>query len=315
MIEKAVTGLDCIPGYRAFPKPPVPSVVTIGNFDGVHLGHQVLLSRVTQHVEAQKLRSVVYTFEPHPLKVLAPAHAPRLISTPTQKLSLLRSCGISTVVVEPFDRAFASLSAAQFVQDVLHASLGAKVIVAGYDFKFGQGGRADTAVLRSLAEPLGIALDVVDSQAFAGEVASSTKVRARISEGAMEESAQLLGRPYSITGTVRHGDARGRKLGFPTANIIPEQELLPPHGVYLAVAHIDGRQVQAVINLGTRPTFQGEILQAEAHLLDFQQDLYGKFLSLDFRTRLRGEKSFSSIEELISQIEEDVRCARSFFKE
>lgn len=302
--------LKRVSGYKALSKPLKGSVVTIGNFDGLHLGHKALLRKVIACADTLDLFSVVFTFRPHPLKILLPAKAPALLTTYEQKLDLIENVGVDYVIEQPFDHAFANLSAESFVADALHQKLHARVIYTGPDFKFGQGGRANTDTLRQLGAPFGMEIRVLDAKTFEGIIASSTQVRKLLHEGQVAAVKTFLGRTFSLTGLVVHGEARGRTIGFPTANLDAEQERIPAFGVYACTVTFDGEEYQAVTNVGVRPTFQMGQTTIEAHLLDFSGDLYDKKISLFFHQRLRGERSFSSLEELKHQVSKDCQQAR-----
>lgn len=285
--------------------------MTIGNFDGVHRGHQTILSALRESAARHDLPSLVYTFAPHPMKVLAPSRAPALLASYAQKLELLESCGIDIVVEEPFTRAFASLTAAQFVQEVLLEALGTREVLAGQDFKFGQGGKGTVELLRELGAPGGLEVKVLGPFQFGGVTASSSKIRACVREGDMQQARTLLGRPFVLTGPIVRGEQRGRTIGFPTANLDAQQEIRPAHGVYACRALLEGQPAQeAVVNLGVRPTFATQGVTVEAHLLDFSGDLYGREMTLEFVEYLRPERSFPSVEQLVAQIREDSKQAR-----
>jgi len=302
--------LERFPGYQTLPQPLSGSVVTIGNFDGVHRGHQAILAQVIEKAKTLGVPSVAYTFQPHPAKLFRPQLAPPLISTYTQKLDLLESYGIDIAVEQPFTREFAHYSPERFVTSILHETLGAREIFAGFDFSFGKGGKADVQFLRELCEPYGIKLHVIQPLSFESIVASSTKVREFVLAGKVAGAALLLGRPFVLSGHVVQGDQRGRTLGFPTANLDAEQELRPARGVYACYALLQQQRLPAVVNIGMRPTFSTEHVTIEAHLLDFQGDLYGKPLTLEFVEYLRAEKSFDSAELLVEQIDKDIECAK-----
>ena len=298
------------PGYQAIPEPLDGSVVAIGNFDGVHRGHQALLDRLKQRAAEFNLPSVVYTFRPHPLHVLLPHRAPKLISTYDQKIALLSKQGVDLVVEEPFVGEFSQLSPEDFVQRILKDVLRARVVLSGQDFRFGHRGAGNVDKLREWGLEFGMEAEVFPPQREGDLTISSTAVRNAVSAGDLPLAARLLGRPMEYTGVVVTGAQRGRKLGFPTANMEVEQELLPPYGVYAGFVMIEGTQYQAVTNIGVRPTFDGEAVSVEAHVLQFEGDLYGKKLSLELRKRLRGEQKFESLETLQQQIQRDVNDAR-----
>lgn len=289
------------------------SVVAIGNFDGVHLGHQALLAQA--QVQAQSAPWGVLTFDPHPARFFAPTLAPPAIMPLQRRLNLIGELGAHFVLVETFDAALASLTPQAFVHDYLHRKLQVAGVVVGYDFAFGKGRKGSTADLRTLAAQVGIAVDVVAAVGVDGLVCSSTKIREFVLEGRVEGAAMLLGRPFALEGIVVKGAQRGRQLGYPTANIAAETELLPRAGIYAAWAQVpDGaghHAVMAAVSVGTNPTFtQAGTLSIEAYLLDFSADLYGQRLRIDFVSRLREERRFESIEALVAAIGHDVEQTR-----
>jgi riboflavin kinase/FMN adenylyltransferase len=290
-------------------------VVTVGNFDGLHVGHQEILRIVTERARDRGGESAVYTFEPHPRKVLRPESAPRLLTTLEQKLELIDAAGVDMAVVEPFDAGFASLDAETFVRKVLHERLGPEAVYVGYDFRFGHDREGSMRTLTELGPHLGFAVTIVPEVTVGGRDVNSTRIRELLAEGSVAEASELLGRPYRVRGKVVEGDRRGRTLGFPTANLDPENEILPAQGVYagririLEAGGADG--LPAVVNVGRRPTFkEAAELLAEAHLIDWTGDLYGRRVELSFLERLRGERRFPDVEALRRQIEADRDAAR-----
>jgi riboflavin kinase/FMN adenylyltransferase len=290
--------------------------VAIGNFDGVHLGHQRLLEAARERARARGARAAVLTFEPHPVRVLRPQLAPPLITPLPRKLELLAGQGIDATVVQPFDLAYAATSASQFVERDLAGRMGAAKVVVGYDFTAGHE-RARVPALRPLLARHGIRLHVVDPVTSDGLVVSSTKVREFLLEGNVEAAALLLTRPYDLDGVVAHGAGRGRGFGFPTANV-ETSALLPRNGVYVVRAWVGGGAPGAgavhggVCNVGTKPTVEtnGRTV-AEAHLFDFDgRDLYGAPIRVAFVARLRDERRFASVDALREQIAADVSRAR-----
>ncbi len=274
---------------------PRPRHVAIGTFDGVHLGHQVVIDDA----------DTVLTFDPHPLEILHPAALPKLITPFAVKRDVIEGLGVRELVVIPFDREFATVGAEGFIERVLIERLGAERVSVGENFRFGAKAQGDPEMLaaRSEFETRVVPLVEVD-----GETVSSTRIRALIAAGDMEGARHCLGAPFMVEGTVVEGDQRGRELGFPTANIVPDDRLaIPGHGVYAAFA--DG--VPAAVNVGVRPTFEtGRGVLLETYLIDREEDLYGKTLRVAFVARLRGEKRFVGAEELIAQMRLDVEDAR-----
>jgi riboflavin kinase/FMN adenylyltransferase len=282
---------------------PRPRRVAVGTFDGVHRGHREVIAGA----------DTVLTFDPHPTAVIQPGATPRLLTDPIRKARLIGSLGVEELVVIPFDREFASRSAQQFVDDVLVGALGATHVSVGENFRFGNKAKGDTELLRADDR---FQTRVVQLLELDGEIVSSSHIRGLVLGGAVEYAGQLLGDPFTMTGIVVHGDERGRTLGYPTANLIPDPAYVTPgHGVYAAVATIDGgARYPAAVSVGVRPTFvtgRGELI--EAYLLDFEGDLYDTRLELAFLKRLRGEKRFDSVAALVDQMALDVQSAREIY--
>jgi riboflavin kinase/FMN adenylyltransferase len=273
---------------------PRPRRVAVGTFDGVHLGHRAVIEGA----------DTVLTFEPHPLAVIAPGREPRLLTTLKRKAELIGELGVEELVVVPFDAAMAAVSAEDFVDDVLVGRLGATHVSVGENFRFGHGARGDA---ESLAADARFETRVAPLLEVDGEIVSSNHIRGLVLGGAVEYAATLLGRPFRHAGEVVHGDKRGRELGFPTANLLPpEGYVTPGHGVYAAIAN----GVPAAVNIGVRPMFEtrrGELI--EAFLIDWSGDLYGEELRIDFLKRLRGERRFPSVDDLVAQMNSDVQAA------
>ncbi len=286
-------------------------VYALGNFDGVHLGHQRLFDRARELARRLDSPWGVLTFEPHPAKVLAPELAPRLITNLEDKLALIRGFGPDATVVIPFDRDLAGLHPEQFVSRILVDALRAGGAVVGYDFTFGSGRKGGTQELEGLGARFGFRVEVVPAVTVGGMVVSSTKIRAFVLAGRVYAASLLLGRPFTLSGPVVHGDGRGASLGFPTANVEVRQELLPAAGVYACWCCVGGEHLPAAVNVGRVPTFRtnGRIT-VEAHLLDFQGNLYGRHVVLEFVRRLRSEKRFESSDALVAQIRADVARTR-----
>ncbi len=274
---------------------PRPRHVAIGTFDGVHLGHQAVIDDA----------DTVLTFEPHPLEILHPAALPKLITPFAVKRDVIEGLGVRELVVIPFDREFASVPAEGFVEAVLIERLGAERVSVGENFRFGAKAQGDPAMLASRPE---FQTRVVPLVEVDGETVSSTRIRALIAAGDVEGARHCLGAPFMVEGTVVEGDRRGRELGFPTANIVPDDRMaIPGHGVYSAFAN----GVPAAVNVGVRPTFEtGRGVLIETYLIDRDEDLYGKNLRVAFVRRLRGEKRFPSAEELTAQMHRDVEDAK-----
>ena len=298
---------------RSFERP----VLTIGNFDGVHLGHQAILDLVISRAAALGGESVLYTFEPHPRRVLRSESDLRLLETFEQKIETLERLGLDAVVAEPFDLDFARTTPEQFVTEFVHEGIGPVEVYVGYDFHFGRDREGSMRLLTERGPHLGFSVTVVPEVLVEGRDVNSTRIRELLGEGDVEEAAVLLGRPFCVRGEVTRGDQRGREIGFPTANLAPETEILPGPGVYWGHLHVrgDGGSRRdawpAVTNVGYRPTFRdGRDLIAEAHLIDFSGDLYGQEVDLTFEGRIRGEERFEGVDALRAQIARDVDTAR-----
>lgn len=310
-----------VDGAASLGAAPGTTLVVIGNFDGVHRGHQAVLSAALVEAGADGLAPLLLTFEPHPAVVLRGVPS-RVLTTMERRVELVGRLDDSLrVVVEPFTRALAELEARAFVERILLGQLGARRVVVGQSFCFGRGRSGDLGTLEALGRELGFSARAV---ALVGDEQgrfSSSRARQAISSGDMAQAEQVLGRPHSLSGTVVAGDARGRSLGFPTANLAFIEELLPPHGVYACLAdrlHPDGRSEKlglAVANLGVRPTLGAGAAIFEAHVLDLEGDLYGARLRIHLVARLREERKFSGVAELAAQIEKDVAAARQALRE
>ena len=293
------------------------AAIVIGNFDGVHRGHLALIETARRLADNTGGEVAALTFDPHPARLLAPGLAPPLIVSLERRAELLGEAGVDVVVVEPFTRELAAVEAEAFGADVLGRDLRAAHVVVGYDFSFGKGRRGDTTMLGDLGERHGFGVSIVRRVSIHGLTCSSTKVREFVLEGRVEGAAVLLGRPFEITGTVVRGAGRGRGIGYPTANVQGEAELLPKAGIYAARAELldDAGAVTAshvaALSVGTNPTFvAGGGLTVEAYLLDFDADLYGRRLRLQLIERLRDELRFDSVDALTKQIAADVARTR-----
>jgi riboflavin kinase/FMN adenylyltransferase len=288
------------------------SFVTIGNFDGVHLGHHMLFSEVVSRAYQKQGTSVVVTFEPHPLRVIRPEIGIKLISTYEQKVEMISLAGIDILVVIPFTRDFAATSAVAFVDEVLIGTIGVKELVVGYDYAFGKGRQGNIEFLKEQGRLKGFPVTVVEPYYVDDMLVSSSKIRELVSEGRMMDVKKLLGRSYQIRGTVQEGKKRGGPVvGFKTANLhLSEEDLCPKHGVYVTQVIYDGKCYGGVLNIGYNPTFGENRLSAETHIFDFNQEIYGKKIKINLLKYLRGEKKFSGPEELAGQIREDILQAK-----
>lgn len=306
--------METFEGHRALFRPLVRPAVAIGNFDGVHLGHQALLASARTAADRLGGDAVVFTFDPHPQAVLSPERAPLLLTPRPRKLELLAAAGIDVCILEPFTPEIAAMDPEAFVNEILVETVGAGHVVVGYDFNYGKARAGNAETLRAHGVRAGFTVEVVDAVTIGDQPVSSSAIRTALSTGDMERAHTLLDRNFSVDGTVVRGAGRGRTIGIPTANLETGAVVLPAPGVYAAyvrvldqvapVAHL------AAVNLGTNPTFAGQTLSLEAHLLDYSADLYGAVLRIEFVARLRGEVKFSGPAELVAQIHRDIANVR-----
>jgi len=298
---------DPAPGTVPFSR----TVITIGNFDGVHLGHRAILGKVVRRARELEAQPVGVTFEPHPLKILRPQMNLPLLTIPEQKLKLLNQAGLAAVVVLPFTPEFAALPPRDFVVQYFVNRLRVREVVVGHDYCFGRHREGNIDLLKEMGRTHGFTVQVVWAVEVDGAVVSSSLIRALLKLGKVSEAAHLLGRPYGVAGRVIRGKGRGAALlGIPTANLRPENELLPATGIYAVWVRRNGESYAGAANIGTCPTFENGEFSLEVHLLGFQGDLYGQNLEVDFVARLREERRFSSIEALGAQIRADIEAAR-----
>lgn len=288
--------------------------LAIGVFDGVHLGHQSVIARMRGAAPSAREAGVL-TFEPHPLEVIAPERAPRRLSTPRQRERSLLELGVAEVVTIAFDEATRRLSAREFVEALHRAFPRLSAITIGLNWVFGYDRQGDAAFLERVGRERGFGVEEVPSFVQDGAVVSSTRIRQLIGSGELDLAARLLGRPYELEGRVVHGEHRGRRIGFRTANLGEIRQLIPPHGVYACLARFDVHVLPAVVNIGIRPTFEDQgHLQVEAHLLDYEGDLYDRRIELTRLALIRGERPFENMAELKAQIEKDVAAARALLE-
>ncbi len=290
-------------------------VVTLGNFDGVHLGHQRIFKLLIERARQRQGTSVVYTFEPHPMKVLYPERRMPLITSYGERALLVEQLGVDVLVSAPFDKGFASQSARDFVQEILVGSIGAREILVGYDYAFGRNREGDTRLLKEMGLKFGFNVEIVPPVMMNGSAVSSSRIRALVEEqGDVALAARMMGREFCLEGVVVQGHRRGKSLGYPTANLRLENELLPKPGVYAVVVRIQGLESSwgGMANLGTNPTFSDSLLSFEVHIFDFQGDLYGKRLKVALLERLRDERRFPSVEALVDQLGRDEQASRAF---
>jgi riboflavin kinase/FMN adenylyltransferase len=288
------------------------AAVAIGNFDGVHVGHRALIDRTRALAEARGLRAVALTFDPHPAAVVSPAAAPPRVSSLARRLELLAAAGLDAAVVEPFTRDLAACSADAFLDEIVLGALGARAIVVGYDFCYGQHRAGSTESLRAHGGRAGAEVEIVAPVEVDGEIASSSKIRSYLRAGDLAGAERMLGRRWDIDGTVVHGAKRGRAIGIPTANIAPESDLAVAPGIYAVTLGVDGAELPAVASLGTNPTFvEGGGLVLEVHVLDWEGELYDRRVRTTFVARIRDEQKFDSVDALLAQIRDDIARARA----
>jgi riboflavin kinase/FMN adenylyltransferase len=310
--------LRVVEGSGALEKPLEHGVLTIGNFDGLHVGHRSIMRTVIERAVSIGGEAAVFTFDPHPRKLLYPDRAPRLLTTLEQKLELLDEIGVDLVIVEPFTRELAALPAERFVREVVFQRVAPVEVYVGYDFRYGKDRRGSMRTLTELGPHLGFAVTIIPEVTVGNRDVNSTRIRELLGEGKVEEAAELLARPYRIRGRVVRGDRRGLTIGFPTINLAPENEILPARGVYAGHVRFlgngdppGGSLHRAVTNVGRRPTFKrGDAIVAESHLLEFDAEVYGRRVELSFEHHLRAEQRFPGLEALKTQIAADVESAR-----
>ncbi len=295
----------------SLPKP----ILTLGSFDGIHLGHQALLQRVVQDAKARDGRSVVLTFEPHPLTILAPQRAPRLILTHKDKMVLLQSYGVDAVIIQPFNSAFANVEAEAFVRGYLVERLKVHKMWVGKDLRFGKGRKGRVEDLIRWGVEGGFEVGIVGPVTLGGVRISSSRIRDLIKRGDVHEVQRFLGRYHFASGRVIPGYQRGRQLGFPTANIVTRTEMLPSDGIYATFLGVDQRLWSSVTNIGVNPTFGGGPRTIESYIFDFSGDLYGRSVKLFFVKRIREEKKFPTPEDLVGQMKKDVLGAQEILNQ
>lgn len=291
-----------------------PSVVTIGTFDGVHIGHKAILKRLTDAAEANRLESVLLTFFPHPRQVVQSVSNLRLINTIEEKKKLLEKEGLGSLVIHPFTKEFSRLTAEEYVRDILVKELAAKKIIIGYDHRFGRNRTADISDLKEYGKIYGFEVVEISAQELDEVAVSSTKIRRALENGDIATANNYLGYEYFLTGTIVKGRKIGRTINFPTANIHIDEtyKLIPKIGVYVVRTLINNKTYYGITSIGTNPTVNGDTKTIETHLLDFEGDLYGKTLEISFLKYIREEKKFESVPELQSAIEEDEVFARAY---
>ncbi len=292
-----------------------PTVLTLGVFDGLHLGHQLIMQTVVERARAAKAMPTVITFAPHPRAVLHPQSAPPLLQTFDQKVEALGVLGIEQTIVIHFDQAFAQIRAQDFLSDVVVDRLQAKEVYLGRGFAFGHAREGNIELLRQVSERLGFRAEEVPEVRLRGRRVSSSRIREHLQHGQVNLARRMLGRPYGVEGRVVRGDQRGAQIGFPTANLQPQNRVIPRGGVYVTASLIDGQWRRSVTNIGTRPTFAaGPLTAVETFIIDWSGDLYGNVVRVRFLHRLRDERKFGSVEELRAQIIADVGRAEKYFR-
>jgi len=288
------------------------TVATVGTFDGVHRGHWTVLGEIRRRAEATGRRSVLVTFDPHPLRIIRPEHAPLLLTTPVEKKEILAESGLEYAVFVTFTEALSRYSPRRFVEEILLDRIGVEELVIGYDHGFGRDRAGGAEALEVMGRELGFTVDVVAPVSTDGEAISSSRIRALLRDGKVREAGRCLGRPYSIRGVVVRGEGRGRSLGFPTANLrVSERDkLIPPQGIYAVKGVLRSGSYAGALHLGPRPTFKGSPPTIELHLIDFDGDIYGEEVRVDFVEHLRPIEPFTNVASLVEQIRADVDAAR-----
>ena len=284
--------------------------VAIGNFDGVHRGHQRMIARLVDRANEHEAPSVVFTFDPHPIQLLAPERMPQRLSTLEHRIQLLENCRVDFVVLYPTDSDFLAMSPRQFFDSIVRTELDAQGLVEGPNFCFGKDRGGDVALLRQLCDASGLHLDVVDPELTHDGLVSSSAIRAAISHGDMDSAVEMLGHPYRLTGVVVAGARRGRTIGFPTANLEGVEAQIPGDGVYAGRVELGRRVFSTAMNIGPNPTFGDDARKLEVHLIDFDGDLYGQTLNVDVVGRIRSTRLFDNADSLVKQLEADVEAVR-----
>src|SRR5687767_507439 len=292
-----------------------PTVLTLGVFDGLHLGHQLVMRTVVERARAVEAVPTVITFDPHPRAILHPESAPPHLQTLDQKIESFGVMGIEQAIVINFTRDFARVSAAEFLRDVVHERLQAREVYLGRGFAFGRDREGDINLLREVSGRLGFRADEVPEVRLRGQRISSSRIRELLASGRVNLARRMLGRPYGVEGRVIRGAERGRTIGFPTANLHPQNRVIPRRGVYVTATLIEGAWRRSVTNVGVRPTFESEAEPSvETYVMDWGGDLYGDVVRVRFLRRLRDERRFTSVDELKRRIDADARRARSYFE-
>lgn len=296
-------------------KLPYP-ILTIGNFDGMHLGHQAIFNMLKERAKKKKGTSVVFTFIPHPLSVIAPERAPKLLTTYKDKINLIKNFGVDAIICANFTENFSNISAEDFVRNILCKGIGVKEIFIGVNYLFGKGRKGSPELLKSMSKECGFIVKVVDEITINSRRLSSSKIRTLVAKGKVDEVSAFLGRHYSVEGIVVEGAKRGKSLlDTPTANLLTANELLPKDGVYAVMVDIDGKTYSGATNIGYNPTFGDKRFSFETHVLDFKGKLLGKTLKVTFYKRIREEMKFSGAKELKAQLKKDIEQIRAVLKD
>jgi len=307
--------MDVIRGSENIPEGLKGAFVTIGNFDGVHLGHRFIFGRLVEEARHEGRPAVAISFDPHPKMVLHPERRPfYLITSPEEKIHLLADLGIDAFILIPFSLEYARTTAEEFVREILWERLRIRRILIGHDYTFGRGKEGNEVFLTEAGRRLGFEVEVMDAFCVGDIVISSTKIREALLAGEVRFAATLLGRPYNLAGRVISGNHRGVRLGFPTANIAPDKELVPARGVYAVRVLREGKRHDGVVNIGFNPTFADKKRSVEVHIFDFHEDIYGESIEILFIERIRDEVRFESPEKLIAQIDRDIDRVREILK-
>ncbi|HEV7968500.1 MAG TPA: bifunctional riboflavin kinase/FAD synthetase [Candidatus Acidoferrales bacterium] len=291
------------------------AAVSVGTFDGLHIGHQKILQSVRERARASGQRAAAITFDPHPMRVLRPDRAPLMIQTLSQRLAGFEQIGLDAALVLQFDRALSLVSPQEFIERILVGGLRVGAILVGANFRFGHRGAGDVRLLSEQGTCDGFDVEIIPPVEIGGQIVSSTAIRALVASGDVAGAIPLLARAFSLTGEIRAGQGRGRTILFPTLNLAPEQELLPKLGVYATESAVGGKRYASVTNVGTRPTFNGTGVTVESHLFGFNENVTGGPMEVHFHARIRDEQKFSGADALRAQIARDIEAARKFFSE
>ncbi len=303
--------MELVLGIDKIRKRHKKGILALGTFDGLHLGHQKVIKSLKRRAKDLRKKSIVLTFDIHPLKTIDPAKCPPLLTPKEEKINLIQDLGIDTLVLANFDRKFASLSPEKFIRDILVSRLGIREVFVGKNFIFGRGATGDITFLRSKAKEYGFKVRVIPPVKIGKKAISSTAIRELIRKGAVKKAAKLLGRPYALYGRVVRGESRGKGLGYPTANIRPHHEMIPSDGVYLGRIRVRGRDWNGLLNIGTQPTFHKRGARIiETYIFNFNRRIYSRDIKVSFLERIRDETTFKSPEALKAQIERDIVRAR-----